>query len=59
MTRLQPATMESKAIVRHPCPKCGTGMLLARIGPTQQRHDLRRFECSECEHSESRVVKYI
>jgi ribosomal protein S27AE len=58
MTGFRPATMESHAIVGHACPKCGTEMLLARIGPTQQRLDLRRFECTKCEHLEIRVVKY-
>jgi predicted RNA-binding Zn-ribbon protein involved in translation (DUF1610 family) len=31
MTGFKSATMESHAIVRHPCPKCGTEMLLACI----------------------------
>jgi predicted RNA-binding Zn-ribbon protein involved in translation (DUF1610 family) len=50
MTGLQPATMESKTIVRHACPKCGTAMLLER--------NLRTFECPKCEHSERRIIKY-
>jgi len=39
-----------KTIVRHRCPKCGTGMLVER--------DLRTFKCPKCEHSETRVIKY-
>ena len=39
-----------KTMLRHPCPKCGTTMLL--------QSDLRTFECPKCEHTEDRVIKY-
>jgi hypothetical protein len=58
MTRYQPATAYSDAIVRPPCTKCGTVMLLARIEPDKPGHDLRTFECPKCEHSESVVIKF-
>jgi hypothetical protein len=33
------------------CPMCGySRMTLARIAPDPSGHDLRRFECSKCEH---------
>jgi predicted RNA-binding Zn-ribbon protein involved in translation (DUF1610 family) len=58
MTRYNPPTPYSNSIVRPPCPKCGTQMLLARIAPDKPDHDKRTFECPKCEHSESVVVKY-
>jgi predicted RNA-binding Zn-ribbon protein involved in translation (DUF1610 family) len=59
MTDAQPAAMESHAIVRDPCPGCGTAMLLARIEPDQSGHDLRTFECPQCKQSKRRIFKYI
>jgi DNA-directed RNA polymerase subunit M/transcription elongation factor TFIIS len=58
MTRYQPATAYSGAIIRPPCNKCGATMLLARIEPDKPGHDLRTFECPKCEHSETVVVKF-
>ena len=58
MTLFQPATPESNAIVRPPCSKCGTTMMLARIEPDAPGRDLRTFECPKCENSESTVVKF-
>jgi predicted Zn finger-like uncharacterized protein len=57
MTGAQPATMESDAIVRDPCPECGTAMLLARITPDQSGHELRTFECPKCNQSIRRIFK--
>jgi ribosomal protein S27AE len=58
MTRFQPATVESNAIVRPLCSKCGTTMLLARIEPGEPGFDVRTFECPKCEYSEAVIVKY-
>ena len=55
MRILQPS---AKLIERPPCIKCGTQMLLARIEPDKPDHDRRTFECPECAHAESIVVKY-
>jgi len=33
-------------------------MWLARIEPDKPDHDLRTFECPECELSETKVVKF-
>jgi predicted RNA-binding Zn-ribbon protein involved in translation (DUF1610 family) len=48
----------SRAIVRPPCPKCGTSMMLAGIEPATPGHDKRTFQCPNCNHSESEVVKF-
>jgi hypothetical protein len=41
------------------CSKCGTKMWLARIEPHDRPdHDVRTFECSECDHSEIMTVKF-
>jgi predicted RNA-binding Zn-ribbon protein involved in translation (DUF1610 family) len=43
----------------HPtCPNCGTRMWLARIEPDKPDHDLRTFECPQCDHTETVVTKY-
>jgi hypothetical protein len=39
MTGVQPASMESRGIVRDPCPECGAAMVLARIETDQPGHD--------------------
>jgi transposase-like protein len=38
------------AIERPRCPKCQTRMSPARISPGPSGFDLRKFECSKCEH---------
>ena len=49
----------SKPIEHPPCPKCGGGMWLARIEPTDKPdYDQRTFECPRCEHSLTMTVKY-
>jgi predicted RNA-binding Zn-ribbon protein involved in translation (DUF1610 family) len=58
MAGVQPATMDSNAIVRDACPKCGTAMLLSRIAPDQPRHHLRIFECPKCKQLKTKIVKY-
>jgi hypothetical protein len=40
------------------CPKCGSKMWLALIAPDQPDHDLRVFQCPDCDHLESRVVRF-
>jgi DNA-directed RNA polymerase subunit RPC12/RpoP len=58
MTRYQPATEYSNSIPRPPCATCGAGMLLSRIEPDKPDHDKRAFECPNCRHAESVVVKF-
>ena len=57
MTGAQPANMQLHAIVRDPCPECGTAMVLARIEPDQSGADLRTFECPHCKQSKRRIFK--
>lgn len=41
------------------CPKCAIKMWLARIEPHDKPdHDLRTFECPQCDHAESVVIKF-
>jgi ribosomal protein S27AE len=35
-------------VERPPCPKCTTGMMLARIMPGSKGWDIRSFECRKC-----------
>jgi transposase-like protein len=59
MTHYSPSSVSSSdAILRPTCPKCSTTMMLARIEPHSDGHDLRTFECPECDHSESSVVRF-
>ena len=58
MTIYQPATSYSAAIIRPPCPRCGTKMKLARIEPDKPDHDKRSFECEKCGNEHSEVVKF-
>jgi len=52
----QTQTMPSLLGIGRPlCPRCGTRMMLARIEPDEPGHDLRTFECTDCNHYE--VVK--
>ena len=49
----------SPQIIERPtCPKCENRMMLSRIEPDKPDHDKRTFECFDCDHSESIVVKY-
>jgi hypothetical protein len=40
------------------CPNCGSLMWLIRIEPDEPNHDRRTFQCEECAHSHTEVVKY-
>jgi len=51
-------TSPSQVIERPACPRCGNRMMLARIEPDKPSHDKRTFECFDCDHAESVVVKY-
>jgi hypothetical protein len=55
--RYRPSTPTTEAILRPPCPKCGTKMHLARIEPEKPGYETRTFECPNCEHSLSIVAK--
>jgi len=57
MVEFQP-TGQTKIILRPPCPRCGTNMMLARIEPDEPGHDRRIFECPRCDHEELVVVKF-
>jgi len=49
----------SELIEKPPCLKCGEGMWLARIEPTDRPdYDQRTFECPRCDHSETMMVKF-
>ncbi len=58
MTIYQPATPYSATIIRPPCSRCGTRMMLARIEPDAPGHDRRSFECSKCGNEHSEVVVF-
>jgi transposase-like protein len=48
-----------RAVIDQPsCPNCGSPMWLVRIEPYKPHHDLRSFECTECDLSETKVVKF-
>jgi uncharacterized protein YbaR (Trm112 family) len=40
------------------CPKCGGTMWLALIEAVDSDQDKRTFECPQCQHGYSEVVKY-
>ena len=44
------------AIQRLRCPKCRTRMILARVSPGPKEFELRRFDCSKCDHVEKIVI---
>ena len=51
-------TRENTPISARPeCPMCAAQMYLARIEPEKPGHDLRTFECRECEHVERVLVE--
>ncbi len=52
-------TASSRAIIRPPCPKCGTTMMLARIESDTPGYDRRTFECPTCDYWESAVVRFM
>jgi hypothetical protein len=56
--KLPNPTPRTPALDRPLCPKCAQLMWLARIEPDKPDHDRRTFECGECDHIETVVVKY-
>jgi hypothetical protein len=56
----QSETFDPARLVLHlpTCEKCGAKMWLARIEPDAPGHDKRTFECPNCEHTVSKIVKY-
>jgi hypothetical protein len=57
-TRLPNPTPQAPVLDRPLCPKCARLMWLARIEPDKPDHDRRTFECCECDHTDTVVVKY-
>jgi len=59
MTRYQPATAHSNAIVRPKCSECSTATLLIGIEPEPERpgYELHTFQCPACEHYETAIGK--
>jgi ribosomal protein S27AE len=58
MTQLQSTAANSNAMIRPPCPKCGTTMMLTRIEPDAPGYDRRTFECPQCENSETVLANF-
>jgi hypothetical protein len=58
MTKFQPATQRTHAIIRPPCPNCGTRMMLSRIEPDSPGYEKRTFECSNCHHEVSEIAEF-
>ena len=56
MTKYQPATPTTDAIVRPPCTKCGTKTFLAGIEPDRPGYELYTFECPRCGQFETSVA---
>ena len=56
----QPSDSYFVSIIRPPCPKCGTRMMLSRITtvPNKPDHDQRTFDCPNCGYEISEVVKF-
>lgn len=49
----------ARSQIHHPnCPECRRPMWLARITPDKPDYDQRTFECPQCDHSITEVVKY-
>ena len=57
MTRYQPATAHSNAIVRPKCSECGTATLLIGIEPECPGYELHTFQCPACEQYETEIGK--
>ena len=56
MTKYQPATPATDAIVRPPCSACGTKTLLVGIETARPGYDLNTFECPRCGQFETSVT---
>ena len=52
-------TPPNKWLTRQPCSQCGLPMFLERIEPADEPdHDKRHFACTNCNRTETLVVKY-
>ena len=51
-----PAAIPLLAIQGLRCPKCRSRMMLARIAPGPTGFELRRFDCSKCDHVEKIAI---
>jgi hypothetical protein len=51
-----PAAIPMFAIQQLRCPKCRAHMKLARTSPGPTGFELKRFDCSECDHVEQIAV---
>jgi DNA-directed RNA polymerase subunit RPC12/RpoP len=40
------------------CPKCGTRMLLIRLIPYDHGSDQRTYECHQCGHEVTEVIRF-
>lgn len=56
--RLESPTPQVPVLNPPNCPQCGDLMWLSRIEPDKPDHDRRTFECPNCEHTQTAVVKY-
>jgi predicted nucleic-acid-binding Zn-ribbon protein len=57
MTKYQPATAATDALVRPPCTKCGTRTLLVGIEAEKPGFDLNTFECPKCGQHKTTVTR--
>jgi len=57
MTKYQPATAASNALVRPRCTKCSTPALLIGIELEKPGYDLNTFECPSCGQMETSITK--
>jgi ribosomal protein S27AE len=59
MQQSSPSPVNLVDLYRPACPKCGLRMMIARIEPSgKPNHDMRTFECGQCGHTRSEVVRY-
>jgi cytochrome c len=52
-----PAAIPMFAIQQLRCPKCRARMKLARTSPGPTGFELKRFDCSECDHASAGFAK--
>jgi transposase-like protein len=57
MPRVEFTPYWPKTIERLACPACGQPMWIVRIEPDKPGHDRRTFECADCKHLETFIVK--
>jgi hypothetical protein len=58
MPQSQNAPSNPATIQQPPCPECNAQMRLTQIVPEGPSYDRRDFECPECQHTESSIVKF-